>query len=178
MPAELIRATDLVMSRWVNGAGRKADIATGPGWMVGYAWLDQDAPFSDFSGRDRTITLIEGPGFTLRFADHSLRVAAVNAPARFDGGWPATCAVPDGPCQVLNAMTARDRFAHDVRIINAEGQKLAAPEGGALVLVVLGGTLPVLGAAAGRHDSLRVSGAVTLAGDATVAAVTISPVPG
>jgi hypothetical protein len=55
------------VSRWRNGAGRKADIAAGPDWLVGYAWLDADAPFSDYAGYDRTITLIEGPGFILDF---------------------------------------------------------------------------------------------------------------
>jgi environmental stress-induced protein Ves len=177
MPALLIRGSELPVSRWVNGAGRKADIATGEGWMAGFAWLDEDAPFSDFTGHDRTITLIKGAGFTLRFPDHSLKVDRVNTPASFDGGWPAMCHVPGGPCVVLNAMTARDRFTHSVHIIRAEGQDIAAPEGGALVLVVLAGTLALPGCAlATAHDSLRVTGTERIEGGAVLAEIRFAPV--
>ena len=64
-PVQVIHQAGLTISRWPNGAGRKADIATGDGWLVGFAWLDADAPFSDYTGHDRTIMLVEGPGFTL-----------------------------------------------------------------------------------------------------------------
>ena len=65
--ARLIPFADLTVSPWRNGAGRKADVAAGPDWLVGFAWLDRDAPFSDYTGHDRTITLIEGAGFALDF---------------------------------------------------------------------------------------------------------------
>jgi environmental stress-induced protein Ves len=57
----VIRSAALPVSRWRNGAGRKADIATGDGWMAGFAWLDEEAPFSEFAGQDRTITLLQAP---------------------------------------------------------------------------------------------------------------------
>jgi len=65
--ATLIPFASLSESRWRNGAGRKADIATGQDWLVGFAWLEADAPFSDYRGLDRTITLVDGQGFTLDF---------------------------------------------------------------------------------------------------------------
>src|SRR4051812_25040917 len=118
MSTEPLTFATRTVSRWVNGAGRKADIASSEGWMVGFAWLDADAPFSDFTGQDRTITLLDGPGFTLEFAPphRALVVRSRHVPASFDGSWPTYCRVI-GPCLVLNAMSARSQWRHDVRVL-------------------------------------------------------------
>lgn len=116
------------LSRWVNGAGRKADIDSGPGWMAGFAWLDADAPFSDLSGQDRTITLLDGPSFTLEFAPPhpALVVRSRHVPSRFDGGWPTHCRIL-GPCLVLNAISARGQWRHEVRVLTAPTRLPAQP---------------------------------------------------
>ncbi len=115
MPPTIVRAAGLAISPWPNKAGRKADIASGPGWLVAFAWLDQDARFSDYAGHDRTITLIEGAGFVLRFDDgHNVAVAPAT-PTLFDGGLPLTCHLPHGPCRVLNVMTVRGKARHRAR---------------------------------------------------------------
>src|SRR4051794_33859295 len=118
MASELLTFDTRIVSRWPNDSGRKADIASGPGWLAGFAWLDADAPFSDLSGQDRTITLLDGPGFTLDFAPRypALAVRSRHAPAHFDGGWPARCRIL-GPCLVLNAMSVRGQWRHDVRVL-------------------------------------------------------------
>jgi environmental stress-induced protein Ves len=136
MTAELLTFATRALSRWVNGAGRKADIASGPGWMVGFAWLDTDAPFSDLGGQDRTITLLDGPGFTLGFAPPhaSLAVRSPHVPSRFDGGWPARCRIL-GPCLVLNAISVRAAWHHNVRILT-EPVHLPAPPPGAIAFLV------------------------------------------
>ena len=138
MPHEPLTFTTRPLSRWVNGAGRKADIDFGPGWMVGFAWLDTDAPFSDLRGQDRTITLLDGPGFTLDFPPPHppLVVRSPYAPSRFDGGWPAQCRIL-GPCLVLNAITTRGRWRHDVRILTQPTNLPAQPEGTIAFLVDL-----------------------------------------
>lgn len=137
------------LSRWVNGAGRKADIESGPGWMVGFAWLDTDAPFSDLSGQDRTITLLDGPGFTLDFAPHPpLVVRSPHVPSRFDGGWPTQCRIL-GPCLVLNAITRRGQWRHDVRILTRPTALPAHPTGTIAFLVDLT-----------TRDALRLDGVV------------------
>src|SRR5262249_56056499 len=59
--ATLIPFASLSESRWRNGAGRKVDIASGPGWLVGFAWLDGDAPFSDYRGPDPTLPPLPRP---------------------------------------------------------------------------------------------------------------------
>ena len=111
----VIPLATLAETRWRNGAGRKADIAAGDGWVVGFAWLDIAAPFSDYAGHDRTITLVDGPGFSLHFPTHDLVVHIARQPTSFDGGAPAQCRI-EGPCMVLNAMTERRLHRHSVTI--------------------------------------------------------------
>ena len=97
-----IRFADLAITPWRNGAGRKGRHrrAARAGWP-GFAFLDRDAPFSDYAGHDRTITLLDGAGFELAFADGArLRVDRPHLPRHFDGGIPATCRLLDGPCRV------------------------------------------------------------------------------
>ena len=138
MPHEPLPFATRPLSRWVNGAGRKADIDAGPGWMVGFAWLDTDAPFSDLSGQDRTITLLDGPGFTLDFTPPvpALVVRSPHVPSRFDGGWPTRCRIL-GPCLVLNAITTRGQWRHDVRILTRPTNLTAAAAGTIAFLVDL-----------------------------------------
>ena len=149
-PHGLITFATRPLSRWVNGAGRKADIDSGPGWMVGFAWLDTDAPFSDLSGQDRTITLLDGPGFTLDFAPPhpALPVRSPHVPGRFDGGWPAYCHIL-GPCLVLNAITTRGQWRHDVRILTQPTRLPPQSAGTAAFLVDLT-----------TRDALRLDGAI------------------
>ncbi len=182
MPLQPIRFSALPMSLWRNGAGRKADIGSGPGWNVGFAWLDRDAPFSDYAGRDRTITLIEGAGFELDFdGKPPLRVADAHAPSPFDGGWPTFCRVLDGPSVVLNAMTARATHRHRVAIHEAAGALAFEPDGEATFLVVLRGTAAVSAADAtvdlAARDAIRVAAPLTLRGSAgsRVYSVVIEP---
>ena len=167
------------MSRWRNGAGRKADIAAGTDWLVGFAWLDADAAFSDYAGYERTITLVEGPGFALDFgpAHPALLARRPFVPAAFDGGWTARCRVPVGPCMVLNAMTARAAWTHRVTVATGP-VRTATTSGGVAFLVVLEGSVSIAGETAGPRDAFRVEGAVALDGDAAarVAVIGIDPV--
>ena len=178
-PMQVIPYAGVPVSRWVNGAGRKADIAAGDGWMVGFAWLDTDAPFSDYSGQDRTIMLVEGPGFTLDFdAGRSLTVTTPFVPTPFDGGWPAFCRIA-GPSRVLNVITQRDRLAHSFVVTDATG---AVPSASALaqILVALGGTVhlsdPTATATLGAWDGLRFDQPLTAStpDDAQLARIAIT----
>ena len=149
MTLDIIRFDDLPISAWHNGAGRKADIAATAEWSVGFAWLETDAPFSDLAGRDRTITLVRGPGFTLDFADRpALHVTDPFRPSAFDGGWPTQCRLLGGAGLVLNAMTARARYRHTVQIVSAEPVAEITPgPAEAFFLVLLTGTATVADAA-------------------------------
>ena len=122
--------------------------------MTGFAWLDVDAPFSGLSGQDRTITLLEGPGFTLDFAPPhaALTVRSQHVPSPFDGGWPAFCRIL-GPCLVLNAISARGQWRHDVRILTRPTHLPAQPQGAIAFLVDLS-----------IRDALRLDGAIDTGG--------------
>jgi environmental stress-induced protein Ves len=179
-PVTLIPFAGLTVSRWRNGAGRKADIAAGPDWLVGFAWLDGDAPFSDYAGHDRTITLIEGRGFTLDFGPSRPALIARRPflPLGFNGGWEARCRLLGGACLVLNAVTARDRWVHRV-MVSPVGPVAAPPPGAAALLVVLEGRVSIDGETAGPRDAFRIAGATTptAGAGARVALVRIDPAP-
>jgi environmental stress-induced protein Ves len=178
----ITRFSTLPVSPWRNGAGRKADVASTVDWHVGFAWLDADAPFSDFTGHDRTITLIDGPGFTLRFTDHpALRVDTLYRPTSFDGGWETECHLLGEPCMVLNAMTARTGYRHSVTIVDVGNTPTVDPAATATFLVLLTGTaiLPD-GTAMQPRDTLRINEAAGLNGSpgSRIAVINIDRVPG
>ena len=163
----IIRAAGLPVSLWRNGAGRKSDVAAGPGWTVGFAWLDGDSAFSDYAEHDRTIMLVAGAGFTLDFAGRAPLVAdRPFAPAPFDGGWAAACRVA-GPCRVLNAMTERGRAAHSMRT-QAAPLRLAPASSTTEIAVLLSGVGAVSDASGTAAleplDAVLVDSAMTIEG--------------
>lgn len=169
----VLRAAGLPVSRWPNGAGRKADLLIGDGWMVSLAWLDADAPFSVMPDIDRTITLVDGPGFTLDVAGQALPVGTLFVPTRFDGGATTRCAI-NGPSRVLNVMTQRGTFRHSVAILDRSGPIL--PGGGpACVAVLLDGQGVIGGVDLGRLDAVHLDGIaeLTLSAGGMVAVVTV-----
>jgi environmental stress-induced protein Ves len=179
MTATLIPFAGLAVSPWRNGAGRKADIAAATDWLVGFAWLDADVPFSEYGGHDRTIMLIDGPGFTLDFGQSRPALVARRpfVPSAFDGGWAARCRVPDGRCTVLNAMTARATWSHSVTVSPAP--VLAPPaSGGVALLVVLEGSVAIGGQMAGPRDTFRIANTTTIhaGADARAALIRIDPI--
>lgn len=171
----IVPQATLAISLWPNGAGRKADIAQGQGWLAAFAWLDGDAPFSDYSGNDRTITLIDGAGFELCFEDSATMAVGLRCPASFDGGAALACHLPHGPCRVLNVMTRRDTWRHDVQIGAVAGT-------GAEVTIIVAldetGWLEVEGCKAvlGRWDACVVDGPQDIRGDGVFATLRIRPV--
>lgn len=183
----LLPNATLVTSRWHNGAGRKADLASGDGWLAGFAWLDADAPFSVLPGMNRTITLVEGPGFTLDVAGHPLVVDRRFAPAQFDGGASTQCRIA-GPSRVLNVMTDRARFTHEVAVTTSSGS-LDPGATTACLLVLLSGTgsvsegeatatlgvLDGVSLAAPAHFRLGADGCLAILTIRTLAAPSIGP---
>ncbi len=186
-PAGPLRFADLPQSRWPNNAGRRADVAAGPmgedgkpDWMLSFAWLEGDAPFSDYTGHDRTITLVSGIGFVLDFgeAPAPLVVQAPFQPRGFDGGLPTQLHLPAGNCLVLNAMTRRGRWRHRVTTVSTR-VPLPAVEGERF-LVVLRGRCSLGGTLLNPRDAVRATDAVQLAAasDCLLAVAQFEPVAG
>lgn len=115
----LLRDADRRDVPWKNGQGTTRDILVAGGARVSLARLDREAPFSSFPGRDRTILLVEGDGFTLRFADRERRLDRRFDPYGFAGEETPQARIVGGPCRALNVMTERRRARHTVEILRA-----------------------------------------------------------
>jgi environmental stress-induced protein Ves len=167
---DIIRAGDLAESPWVNGAGRKADIASGDGWLLGFAWLDRDAPFSDYAGHDRTIMLLEGPGFALDLpAGSTLTVTRAFDPAAFDGAGPMACHV-SGPCRVLNAISAYPGFSHTMQVMTGADVATVTP-GDTPEVAVFAVVLRGSAGAAGPLDTIRLAEPMAAPNDTLLAVI-------
>ncbi|WP_158743840.1 HutD family protein [Acidisphaera sp. L21] len=184
MSLEFIPFATLPITPWRNAAGRRANVASEAHWNVGFAWLDVDAPFSHYDGTDRTITLIDGPGFALEFVGYpTLRVDERYRPSAFDGGWPTECKLLGGPGMVLNAMTARATARHSVRIIRdaLHIPQTAPDDAAAFFLVLLAGEATITAgddvAVLQPRDAARISGRFSLqgVGELCLALITIGP---
>ena len=67
-PIETLASASYRTVPWKNGGGTTREIAVSEDWRLSVATIEQDGPFSDFTGFDRTIVPIEGNGIELIFA--------------------------------------------------------------------------------------------------------------
>lgn len=146
----IIEANRFVSMPWRNGAGsttelikRKVPGGEGFAWRISMAAVVEDGQFSDFSGYDRTLVLLEGGGLTLDYAnkppdspDKSCR-DILDKPlqmAHFDGGNATHATLHQGPIKDFNIMTrsgicqaqtTSGNVKNPVRIMTAAGTLLA-----------------------------------------------------
>lgn len=138
----IVRFRTLKESLWQNQKGRKVDIASSTSpmtWTLFFAYLDHDAPFSDFSGYDRTIALISGKGFSL----NGQRILDPRIPFRFDGGLKPFCELESEPCFVLNVMSERLKFSHSMEILDLPNLKIVKTFDETIFIVCLLGSLTI-----------------------------------
>ncbi len=162
---------------WKNGGGVTIDIAAAyrPGaaaggwagmhWRFGRTRIERAGPFSDLSGYDRILAVIEGGGLVLHPKFRApIEVHAPFAPVHFPGEWSVTSELTAGPVGVLNLMADRLLFKIDLAF-PAPGA--AAQMSGAVCIVLAledaavdieGKTIPLA-----RGAALRVDGAHRLA---------------
>jgi uncharacterized protein len=133
---------------WKNGGGVTIDIAgahrpgADPGgwdgmiWRFGRTRIEQPGPFSDLSGYDRILSVIEGRGLLLHPRGRSpLDVRAPFQPVRFAGEWAITSELTEGPVGVLNLLADRARCAIDL-VFPSEGASVAVPAGHCIALAL------------------------------------------
>lgn len=149
--SRLLRDADRRDVPWKNGQGTTRDILVADGARVSLARLDRDAPFSAFPGYARTILLVEGEGFVLRFDDFEQRLDRPFEPFEFAGEAAPKAQLMDGSCRALNVMSERRRARHSLEIARAG---LRAP--GAL-LVVLDGEARLGETRLRRFDAVELS---------------------
>lgn len=144
----IVRMQDCPGVPWKNGQGTTREILRQPegngafDWRLSVADVVQSGPFSEFPGYQRVITLLEGDGFVLRFADgqeHALTEPHVPYP--FDGAAAVSCDLPGGPSKDLNLMLRRDvaRAAFEVAGIAGDGAFAPAPAATRLIVCLTQG---------------------------------------
>jgi len=115
--ARVIPANEYRRERWRNGAGWTREICRAPGrddwdWRLSIAEIEQDAPFSTFSGVDRELVLLSGNGLRLRFDDGAThQLDPPHGRLRFSGERSVTGELLDGRTEDFNLMWRRDAVA-------------------------------------------------------------------
>lgn len=98
---------------WKNGQGVTSELAISEGhsladfsWRISIARVEQDGPFSDFSGLRRTLVLLEGQGLELCHDGRTLdRLERPLDFAEFDGGSRTVGTLSSGPITDFNVMS-------------------------------------------------------------------------
>jgi environmental stress-induced protein Ves len=94
-------------------------------WRLSIASVANDGPFSDFSGYDRTLLLLEGTGITLNNPNGGS--IELNSPldcAHFKGEDLINASLHDGPIKDFNVMTLRSICSASVTAINEKSEPL------------------------------------------------------
>jgi hypothetical protein len=72
------------------------------------AQIDSSGPFSDFSGYDRKMVLLQGRGIALEFGSgDKCALRNMGDWAEFDGAMSTRCELLDGPCVDFNLMVSK-----------------------------------------------------------------------
>ena len=179
---------------WRNGGGTTRELMveppgatfdTGFVWRLSIADIEKDGPFSELPGLDRSMVVIDGPGMVLEFPMGKREEVAPLSVLRFPGEVPCTARLIGGPVRDVNAMTARLKARHAVRVIEVD----AAPR--AVLATTLKASAPVVAVVAtdralrarieGRDHAIPVGAgliargvfAITLAAEARTKAVVL-----
>lgn len=171
MPLRPIPANEYRRVRWRNGQGWTREIAAGRmpidgaaidgrdwDWRLSIAEVEQDGPFSAFSGCDRVLVLLSGQGMRLEFADAApVELLPPHARVAFAGEQDVHCALLDGATTDFNVIVQRDRCAVQV---------LHRPLVGSMVFFAEPGVLWAIHLMAGRAALKTIDAAVHMdAGD-------------
>lgn len=113
---------------WKNGQGVTSELAISEGhgiadftWRISIAQVDKNGAFSDFSGLDRTLVLLEGRGLELCHDDKTLdRLQRPLDFACFDGGSRTVGTLISGPITDFNVMSRVGRMSAEVGVYREE----------------------------------------------------------
>jgi environmental stress-induced protein Ves len=164
-----LKPADYKTMPWKNGGGTTTELmaeskdgAEGYAWRLSIAAVAASGPFSDFSGYDRSIMLVEGKGFTLAFAESGThRLTRSFEPLRFDGAWHTECTLIDGPVKDFNLIARKNVHAVlDVLRVAPGTETISAAS--TTVLHLFRGQVTAAGCNLAAGDSLRIDGAAGL----------------
>ena len=117
---------------WRNGLGSTVELlAETPNkneafsWRLSIASVANDGPFSDFSGYDRTLLLLEGSGITLNKPNGIFKVLnSLLDYANFKGEDLIDATLHNGPIKDFNIMTLRSICTSSVTAIDETSESL------------------------------------------------------
>lgn len=122
---------------WKNGQGFTEEVAIFPAgsdtdsfdWRLSIAHVCADGPFSVFTGVDRTIALLDGPGLALDLpGGRRVELTSGGVPFSFSGDWDVSSRNTGGATIDLNIMTRRRRCTHEMRRLTLHsGEALTTP---------------------------------------------------
>ena len=141
MDVTIIKPSSYRSMPWRNGLGTTVELAkqdlpggNGFAWRLSMADVNSDGAFSNFSGYDRTLLLLEGEGITLDCSDRNYRLELPLQAARFRGEDPTFATLHDGPIKDFNIMSHRQSCTASVTA--QAGEAAAWTEINAQVLLV------------------------------------------
>ncbi len=117
---------------WRNGLGSTIELLAETlkknelfSWRLSIASVTNDGPFSDFSGYDRTLLLLEGSGITLNKPNGIFKVlnSSLNY-ANFKGEDLIDATLHDGPIKDFNIMTLRSICTSSFTVIDETSKSL------------------------------------------------------
>jgi uncharacterized protein len=135
---------------WKNGGGETREIVVSPAdatletldWRVSLATVAEDGPFSQFTGVQRTLCVIRGPGIRLQAADRApVDLYVTSEPHTFDGEAATHARLIGGPIEDLNVMSRRGRFRHRVQRLTLNGTSVLDTGAQSLIIYCLRGDL-------------------------------------
>lgn len=128
---EIINPSQFKIIPWKNGQGKTTELAINAAgnlddfdWRLSIATVTSDGLFSDFSGYDRNLVLIEGNGISLQHDDDQVDMLKERLDiARFSGGSKTYGRLVSGAIKDFNIMTNNSKIAPHVHCYH-EQQKV------------------------------------------------------
>lgn len=131
-PFKIYSPEDFKTLPWRNGLGSTVELISeilegheAFSWRLSIASVANDGPFSDFSGYDRTLLLLEGAGITLHNPNgNSIELNSSLDCAHFKGEDLINSSLHDGPIKDFNVMTLRSICTSSVTAIDETSESL------------------------------------------------------
>lgn len=186
MTSYKIHTPDTFLSMpWRNGLGRTIELHSEKlpqsdnfAWRLSMADVSNDGVFSDFSGYDRTLLLMQGEGLTLEHnkGERDELLEYLQA-AHFDGGDKSHATLHNGPISDFNIMTKRDYCSSTVKILKNVRDEEIAITGDVLMIYAPDGAVSIqsndrdqitLGSKHLLHDRRSEGGKCSVSGPALI----------
>jgi len=148
----IIEPASFIAMPWRNGLGTtiellKQDLPDGDGfaWRLSMADVTTNGAFSNFSGYQRTLLLLEGEGLTLDSNGASHRLEKPLQAARFSGDDLTIATLHDAPVKDFNIMVQRRHCSARVSSAQNHGESTLDVDSDILLVYVVDGELSLSG---------------------------------